>query len=426
MSYQITIPEGAPEGAEVLEIFVNVGDEISEGTMVLEIEGDKANFPVESEKAGKITQINVKVGDKVSSGAVVMMVETAAQAPTSPAPSKGGESVVASEAVPKPSSPVAISIPPPLEGKGEVGSGEVFRSSPVAKEIAHSFGIDVNSVKPSHGTRISKEDVIAHVKAQQAAAIAAVPAAKGGGGMAQKALPDFSKFGPIRRAEMTKIGIATAENMNYAWSTIPHAWIQEKADITAIEAFRQTYKERVKAAGGSLTMTSILTKVIAAALRKFPSFNCSVDMDKKEIIHKDYVHIAIAVDTDRGLLVPVIRDADRKGLIEISIELTQLSARTRDNKNTATDMQGGTFTISNIGGIGCSAIMPIVASPQVAILGVTAAQEEARLINGVWTPRLIMPMTIGFDHRVINGADTARFLKYVKEMLEDPMLMQLY
>jgi pyruvate dehydrogenase E2 component (dihydrolipoamide acetyltransferase) len=422
MSYQITIPEGAPEGAEVLEIFVNVGDEISEGTMVLEIEGDKANFPVESEKAGKITQINVKVGDKVSSGAVVMLVEAASS------PSKGGESVEPAASSPvtaiAPSNPVAIATSPTLEGSGEASAS--FRSSPVAKEIAHSFGIDVNSVKPSHGTRISKEDVIAHVKAQQAAAIAAVPAAKGGGGMAQKALPDFSKFGPIRRAEMTKIGVATAENMNYAWSTIPHAWIQEKADITAIEAFRQTYKERVKAAGGSLTMTSILTKVIAAALRKFPSFNCSVDMDKKEIIHKDYVHIAIAVDTDRGLLVPVIRDADRKGLIEISVELTQLSARTRDNKNTATDMQGGTFTISNIGGIGCSAIMPIVASPQVAILGVTAAQEEARLINGVWTPRLIMPMTIGFDHRVINGADTARFLKYVKEMLEDPMLMQLY
>ncbi len=422
MSYQITIPEGAPEGAEVLEIFVSVGDEISEGTMVLEIEGDKANFPVESEKAGKITQINVKVGDKVSSGTVVATIAILDL-------SKGGESVEPTI--------VTTTFSPPLEGLGEAsttlsapleGSGEAstFRSSPVAKEIAHSFGIDIASVKPSHGTRISKEDVVAHVKAQQAAAIAAVPAAAGGGAMKQKALPDFSKFGPIRKAEMTKIGIATAENMNYAWSTIPHAWIQEKADITAIEAFRQNYKERVKAAGGSLTMTSILTKVIAAALRKFPSFNCSVDMEKKEIIHKDYVHIAIAVDTDRGLLVPVIRDADRKGLIEISVELSQLSARTRDNKNTATDMQGGTFTISNIGGIGCSAIMPIVASPQVAILGVTAAQEEARMINGVWTPRLIMPMTIGFDHRVINGADTARFLKYVKEMLEDPMLMQLY
>ena len=244
------------------------------------------------------------------------------------------------------------------------------------------------------------------------------------GSIKKKALPDFSKFGETERKAQNNVAIKTAEAMSYSTSTIPQAWISEKADITKVEALRQQYKDQVKAAGGSLTMTAILTKAVAAVLRKMPQFNASLDVETNEVIYKKYINMGIAVDTPNGLYVPNIKNADQKGLTDISIELSEVGARTKAGKITMNDITGGTFTISNIGGIGGTNMFSIVNWPEVAILSIVAAQMEP-----VWNeetktfePRLMMPMTIGWDHRVINGGDAARFLVEIKKILEEPFL----
>ncbi|MCY7329048.1 MAG: 2-oxo acid dehydrogenase subunit E2, partial [Saprospiraceae bacterium] len=221
---------------------------------------------------------------------------------------------------------------------------------------------------------------------------------------------------------LSRIGVLTAENMHYAFNTIPHAWISEKADITHLEELRAKYKEQVKAAGGNLTTTAIITKAVTSMRRKMPQFNASLDEATNEVIYKKFINIGIAVDTPRGLLVPVIRNADQKGLQQIAIDLTEISTRTRDGKNKPDDLDGGTFTISNIGGIGGTGMISIVNWPQVAILSVTAATMEPKWNGTAFEPRLMMPMTIGWDHRVVNGADAARFVVELKKILEDPFL----
>ncbi len=237
-------------------------------------------------------------------------------------------------------------------------------------------------------------------------------------------MPDFSKYGTIRREKMSRIGELTAENLSYAWSTIPHAWILEKVDLTDIEAKRQQHKDVIKAKGASLTITAILAKAVAKTLLEFPAFNSSCDMDNKEIIYKDFVNMGIAVDTPNGLLVPVIMDCDKKSIFEIAQALGTVSADAKKGK--LNDIKAATFTISNVGGIGGSGILPIVNPPQVGILGVTGSNIEAVWNGTEFKPRLMMQMTIGFDHRVINGADATRFLQGVKQKLEDPFLMNLY
>lgn len=224
---------------------------------------------------------------------------------------------------------------------------------------------------------------------------------------------------------MSGIAQATSKNMTTAWSKIPHAWLQEKADITALEAKRQLYKGQVKEAGGSLTITAILVKVMAKALEKFPLFNTSLDERTQEVIYKSYIHIGVAVDTEKGLVVPKIENAHQKSITEIALGLSEISQKARNKKLTAQDLEGATFTISNLGGIGTTSIFPIVNFPQVAILGIAASKKEALWIEDEFQPRLLMPMTIGFDHRVINGADAARFLQYVKQLLEDWFLWNL-
>ena len=240
--------------------------------------------------------------------------------------------------------------------------------------------------------------------------------------MARKKLPNFEKFGATERKPLDRIGVLTAENMHYAFNTIPHAWISEKADITRLEQLRQQHKDTVKAAGGNLTTTAILTKAVSSLLRKYPQFNASLDDATNEVIFKKFINIGIAVDTPRGLLVPVIRNCDQKSLTEIAIDLTEISTRTRDGKNKLDDLDGGTFSISNIGGIGGTNMLSIVNWPQVAILSITAATMEAHWNGTAFEPRLMMPMTIGWDHRVINGADAARFLVDLKKILEEPFL----
>ena len=299
-------------------------------------------------------------------------------------------------------------------------SSEGLRASPLARKRAKELGINLSDVRPAEGaSRISYKDVVDFVKRKIDTGGGSAGA---GSAMPRKSLPNFEKFGAVERQPLSRIGVLTAENMHYAFNTIPHAWISEKADITRLEQLRQQHKDTVKAAGGNLTTTAIITKAVCSVLRKMPQFNASLDDATNEVIFKKFFNIGIAVDTPKGLLVPVIRNCDQKSLTQISVDLTDISTRTREGKNKPDDLDGGTFTISNIGGIGGTNMLSIVNWPQVAILSITAATMEAHWNGSSFEPRLMMPMTIGWDHRVINGADAARFLVDLKKILEEPFL----
>jgi pyruvate dehydrogenase E2 component (dihydrolipoamide acetyltransferase) len=287
------------------------------------------------------------------------------------------------------------------------------------RRFAREVGIDISTVQGSGpGGRISIEDVKNHVQARladQGSEGAQVPAVA--------ELPDLARFGPIRREPMSKVRRLTAENLTRAWLNAPQVTNHESADITDIEEFRKAYKARVEEAGGKLTMTAILVKVVAAALKMHPEINAAVDMVGHEIIYRESINIGVAVDTDRGLLVPVIRDADRMNLTEISVTLDDLARRARNKKVTPDEMQGGTFSISNLGGIGGTGFSPIVNWPEVAILGISRGRIEPRWHDGSFRPRLMLPLSLSYDHRLVDGADAARFLARLKDALEQPILM---
>ncbi len=396
---------------------VKVGDTVAVEDLLVSINIDKADADVVAEFAGVIERILLPEGSEVKEGDVLLLINSGGAA-VAETPTAVVETVAPQSQTAEPVAAVAANIIAPV---AVIHTDEHRRISPLARKKARELGVNIESVKAEG--RVSLNDVIKAYAEMQAPKAATVSA---GAGVAFKPLPDFSKFGNVRREAMTGIQKATAENMVYAWTTTPHAWILEKVDITALEKVRNQYKDRVKAAGGSLTITALIAKAVARALHQFPVFNASVDMETKEIVYKDFINMGIAVDTPRGLLVPVIRDCDKKSLLEIAQNLTELSSRTRDAKNKPDDMTGGTFTLSNVGGIGGSGILPIVNSPQAAILGVTSSQIEAFWNGEAFEPRMMMQMTIGFDHRLINGADATRFLQVVKGMLEDPFTLSLY
>lgn len=414
----------------VVSILVKEGDQVSLDQPLMEVETDKVTAEVPAEHAGTVMAILVKIGDEIPSGAPIMQLEgVSVEAPVQNSNGKTKEVVIELEQteaqtplqkVPLPPPPVtpSPSLPKaPIEHQSPA-KGK-FRASPLARKMAREIGIDILAVtthRPSG--RISVQDVKDYAKQLN----------QGAGKQIHTAipkLPDFSKWGPVSTSPMSGIMQATSKTMSQAWQQIPHAWLQEKADITQLEEKRQAYKEQVKSAGGRLTLTSILVKVAAKTLEQFPIFNASVEPVKQEIIYKDYIHIGVAVDTPRGLVVPKIEHANQKTLTEIAIELSELSAKARENKVALADLQGATFTISNLGGIGTTAMFPIVKFPEVAILGISASEMEPVWIDGSFQPRLRMPLTIGFDHRIINGADAARFIQHLKNLLEDWFLWNL-
>jgi len=427
MAYEYKLPAlGDGVTGKITEILVQPGDTVSKEQIVVIVGTDKvdAEMPVDSD--GTVEEILVKVGDDVGEGTPILRLKTdAAATAEKPAPDAAPakpESAPATPppAEPKPATPAAA---PPKEAQPQTpapASDGTLRTSPLARKRAKELGIDLADVRPQSGSdRISYKDVVDFVKKKiDTGGGSAAP----GMAPAHKPLPNFDKFGTTDRQPQSRIGVLTADNMVYAFNAIPHAWISEKADITRLEELRQQYKDQVKAAGGSLTTTAILTKAVAAVLRKMPQFNASYDLEKREVIFKKFYNIGIAVDTPRGLLVPVLRNVDQKSLTEISVELTELSTRTRDGKNKLEDLEGGTFSISNIGGIGGTNMLSIVNWPEVAILSITAAAHEPVWNGSAFEPRLMMPMTIGWDHRVINGADAARFLRQLKAILEEPFL----
>ena len=294
-------------------------------------------------------------------------------------------------------------------------------AAPSVRRMARELGVDINQVSGSgDGGRISVDDVKTHAKRL-------VAGASRGGGASAEPLPDFSRFGPVERQPMRAVRRKTAEHLSAAWATIPHVTQCDLADITALEELRKKYGKQVETAGGNLTVTSIAVKIVAAALKVFPQFNASIDLAADEIIVKKYVNVGVAVDTDRGLLVPVIKDADRKNIVQLSVELAQLSEKARTRKITLEEMQGGCFSISNLGGIGGTYFTPIVNAPEVAILGISRARMEPvyHKESGQFVPRFMLPLSLSYDHRVIDGADGIRFLRWVCEALEQPFVLAL-
>lgn len=432
MLHEFKMPSlGDGVSGTILDIKIKVGDKVSKDQEVFGIATDKVDTEVPVDTDGTVVEILVQVGQSVSTDTPLLKLEVAAgasaaaatAAPAAPAQVAEKQAVAPTPAAPSAASAAAAA---PAPAAAEQRSSEGLRVSPLARKRAKELGINLSDVHPAGGSsRISKEDVLNFAKSR----MSSNGVMTGGGAataVARKPLPNFEKFGTVERQPLSRIGQLIAENMVYNFNqTIPHAWISEKADITKLEALRQQHKDSVKTAGGNLTTTAIIAKAVAQVLKKMPLLNASLDDSKNELVLKKYINIGIAVDTPKGLLVPVMRDTDKKGLTEIAIELTELSTRTRDSKNKPDDMEGGTFTISNIGGIGGTNMISIVNWPQAAILSVVAARMEPvwNEATATFEPRLMMPMTIGWDHRILGGADAARFLVELKKILEDPFLL---
>ena len=318
--------------------------------------------------------------------------------------------------------------PQPLPAQASAEEpGPAAPAAPSVRRMARELGVDIRNVSGGgEGGRISVEDLQAYVKSVMTGASAVSTAVAGGApGPAVRPLPDFSKWGEIERKPMSNIRRKTAEHLGHAWNTIPHVTNHDRADITALEALRKQYSPQAEKAGGKMTMTAIAVKIAAAGLRKFPQFNASVDAANNEIVYKKAIHVGVAVDTDRGLLVPVIRDADKKGIFELSAELAKLSEKARAGKLSLDEMQGGGFSISNLGGIGGTSFTPIVNWPEVAILGISRGAHEPVWDGASFQPRLMLPLSLSYDHRVIDGADAARFLRWLCDAFEQPFVLAL-
>ena len=453
MATDVTLPELGEniEAGDVATILVNPGDRVEKDAPLLELETDKAVVEVPSPDAGVVTAVLVKAGDTISVGDPIASLEadgaaapapaahaTAAAEPPQPsaapaAPAQAGGLLAAASGVT--GSPSAGATPAPAEPAPQpapaaatpAGAGtdapeavEPIPATPAVRRLAREIGVDIRAVTGSgEGGRILLDDVKATAKRllQAPAAAAAHPAAP--------PLPDFSQWGPVQEEAMNAVRRITASHLTAAWQTIPAVTQLDKADITDLEHLRKRYAPRAEAAGGKLTVTAILVKVVATALKVFPQFNASIDMARSTVIYKRYCHVGIAVDTDRGLLVPVIRDADRNNIVEIAAALGEISVRARARKLGPAEMQGGSFTISNLGGIGGSHFSPIINSPEVAILGVSRAETEPVWRDGAFVPRLRLPLSLTYDHRLIDGADGIRFLRWIIEALEQPLLLAL-
>jgi pyruvate dehydrogenase E2 component (dihydrolipoamide acetyltransferase) len=432
--------------ADVLRVLVAVGDEVRAEQPVLEIETDKATIDVPAPAAGRIASIHVKAGDNVAVGALLLTIEEAGVAPAAPPPAP--PPVAAAPAAPAPPSeaaapaPVSAPSPPaatpppvPAAPAPEVvpaavpppGAPAPF-ASPSVRRFAREVGVDLHDVRGSGpGGRISEDDVkrAAREARRGQPPAEAGPAPVPTGGIEVPPLPDFTHFGPVEHEPLTRFRRTVARNMATSWAIIPHVTLHRMVDVTELETLRQRYKQRAADAGGSLTVTVILLKIVAAALKAHPRMNASVDLDAGDLILKRYYDIGVAVDTPRGLMVPVIRGVDEKNIIQLSVELSALAEKARAGELAVDEMRGGTFTLTNLGGMGIGDFTPIINWPEVGVLGVGRAEQQPVWVNGQWEPRLRMPLSLSHDHRVIDGADGARFLTWIEEAIAEPLLIAL-
>ena len=413
----------------VVAILVKVGDRVGADDPVIEFETEKAVVEIPAQVEGKIVEILVREGDRKNVGDVIAKVEIVAaegqvRAAPTPTPEPDEAQPAAEEEMPKAAAP-RPPIAPQAKAESAQTEGEDQRApapaGPASRRLARELGVDIREVQGSGpGGRIGEADVKAHVKAAQGRPAVSAP---GGAGMPR--LPDFSRWGPIEMEEIGTVRRITAEGTTTSWQTIPHVTQFDEADITALEAFLQKNAAKVEKAGGKLTVTAVLMKVCALALLKFPRFNASLDLAGKKLIYKRYVHIGMMVDTSRGLLVPVIRDADAKSITALAMEIVDLAGRARNKKIKPDEMEGATFSISNQGGIGGVGFTPVILWPQAAILGVSRSATAARFVDGAFVPRTILPLSLSYDHRIVDGADAARFMRFVCESLEQPFELHL-
>ncbi len=444
MIKEIKLPEIADNvtTATVLEVLVSEGDKVGADDMLAEMESDKASFELPSEVDGVVKEVKVKAGDEVKVGQVMFTIDTeGGDAGEKEEKSSGEKEEPAAKEEKKETSEKdeakvaedkkqADREPekeqePQASKKEEVSSAPAsdkpashVPASPAVRRLAREIGIDITQVKGSGpSARVTEEDVKAFAKS----VIQGKPSVSSGM-VDDFELPDFSKYGEIRREKMDTIRKITAKSMAGSWQNVPHVFQFDKTDVTELEKFRKDYSKLVEKQGGKLTVTAILLKLSALGLRKFPKFNASVDMKNEEIIYKDYVNIGVAVDTERGLIVPVIRDADKKSITELSVELGDIAERARTKKIKPDELQGANFTISNLGGIGGTNFTPIVNRPTVAILGVSRSQMEPIWMDGEFKPRLMLPLSLSYDHRLIDGADGARFLRWLCEAMQNPLV----
>jgi pyruvate dehydrogenase E2 component (dihydrolipoamide acetyltransferase) len=435
---------------DLVRLMISPGTKVSEGQPVMELETDKAVVEVPSSVSGVVKDVKVKEGEKVKVGQVIFTLEGGAAAASSSSRPRNApvehvsgqhgarlafqaairaEGKTEEQALPpdQPQQvPAQFSMPAQLGKVAGTEHRQAIPAAPHVRRLARELGVDVYEVKGlGPGGRISEDDVKAHAKSLLSGAITAAQATPRAGHFAQPHLPDFAKWGKIERVSMRGVRRKTAEHLAEAWNTVPHVTQHDRADITELEQLRSRFAPKAEEAGGKMTVTAIALKVCAAALKVFPQFNASIDIEKEEIVYKQYINVGVAADTDRGLLVPVLRDVDKKNIVELAVELSQFSKKAREKKLAPADMEGGTFTITNLGGIGGIGFTPIVNYPEVAILGLSRSRIEPEWINGKFEPRLILPLSLSYDHRLIDGADAARFLRWIAEAFEQPFLLSV-
>ena len=423
---EIRVPDlSGSSDVPIIEIGVAAGDEVDIEDPLITLESDKASMDVPSPFKGKILELTVKEGDTVSEGDVIGYMEVAGAkkaAPKKAAPEKA-DSKPQSAPSAKQASPAGSPSPEAQMAAHKPRDGKLVHAGPAVRMLARELGVDLGLVKPSGPKdRVLKEDVQAYVKqaiANQGKAQAAAPAASGGAGIPAVPEVDFSQFGEVEEKPMGRLLKMGATNLHRSWLNVPHVTQFDEADITELENFRKAMKAEAEAQGAKLTPLPFLVKACAFALRKFPQFNVSLKGDGDTLVWKKYVHIGIAVDTPDGLMVPVLRDADKKSLIEIAKEMAELGKKAQTKKLKREEMTGGCFTISSLGSIGGTAFTPIVNAPEVAILGVSKAQMKPVWDGSAFQPRLMMPLSLSYDHRAINGADAARFTAFLADVLTD-------
>lgn len=414
----VPVPDlGGSDAVDVIEICVAEGDEVAEGDSLIVVESDKASMEIPSPASGKVLSLKVAEGAKVSEGDDILVLEvTGAAKPAKPAP--------ASKTAPAPpkkqasSAPQTTPAPAATDNSAPASAEAEFYAGPAVRKLARQLGVDLGKVKPSGPRgRFSKDDIRDYVKNL----VADVNSGKVSSGSGIPAVPemDFSQFGEVELQKMSKIAKLTAANMSRSWLNAPHVTQFDDADITELEEFRKSMKAEAEKRGVKLTPLPFLLKASAAALQHEPSFNVSLHADGEHMVHKKYIHIGIAVDTPAGLMVPVIRDVDKKGLWELAEESNELANKARNGKLMPRDMQGGCFTISSLGAMGGNGFTPIVNVPEVAIMGVSKAQIKPVWNGSEFVPRQMLPLTVSYDHRAINGADCGRFFTYLVAVLGD-------
>jgi pyruvate dehydrogenase E2 component (dihydrolipoamide acetyltransferase) len=401
--------------ADVAQVLVKVGDTIEAGQVVMELETDKAVMELPCPQGGKVGKVLVKSGDTVKTGQAILVIDAvaggSAPAATSAAPAAATASTPSRNGGPA-TSTAAAPAPNRATSSASAVAELPVAAGPATRRLARELGVALAQVRGSGpGGRVTQEDVAKAYAARSGG---------GGGGISIPPLPDFSSYGPTSRVALSKLAKTAAANLSRAWQIIPHVTQHDLADITDTEAARKRYQDSVAKGGPKVTMTAVAMKAVVACLQEFPNFNSSFDSATNEIVVKDFFNIGIAVDTPNGLVVPVVRDVDQKTILELAVELTTIAEKARAGKLEIKDMQGGTFTITNLGGIGGTAFTPIVNYPEVAILGMSRSQNQLQLVGGAVHSRLMLPLSLSYDHRVINGADAARFTVKLSSLFADP------